>query len=504
MRQAISIRGAKENNLKNVSVDIPRDKLIVLTGLSGSGKSSLAFDTLYAEGQRRYMESLSTWAKRFVQQLKKPNVEAVLGLSPVISIEQKTINKNPRSTVATMTDIGDYLRLLYASIGTPRCLHCEKNVPVKSPYHIAEHIMTLPKGATVEICAPVFPVYGEDYAYLFAEIRTHGCRRLRVDGTLYDISEDIETDEAVPHDLEVLVDTFTVKPGIEKQLMAGIAAALKLGEGFLRIRSEKATPGFFEGFACPEHHLTMGELEPWYFSFNENSSACVTCSGLGTYLQVHTGLLVPDRSRSILGGAFVPEAFRYSKDSWGGRMMYSLSQQYNFSLDMPFAELSPEIQDLLFYGTKGEKIEMLAVPGGNGGEKQIGRLWRFEGIANDVERNYRHYRKKQTAHSHMEDYLRKVMVEKTCPECHGTRLKRQRMCVLLGGQNIYERGQATLEEMRDQLRDLPPGTRNTEAGEHIRKELIPTFRDAFRWGIPTHTAFDTDFLRTRRNALRSR
>jgi excinuclease ABC subunit A len=472
MRQAISIRGAKENNLKNVSVDIPRDKLVVLTGLSGSGKSSLAFDTLYAEGQRRYMESLSTWAKRFVQQLKKPNVEAVLGLSPVISIEQKTINKNPRSTIGTMTDIGDYLRLLYASIGTARCLHCEREVPVKSAYHIAEHILTLPAGATVEICAPVFPVYGEDYAYLFAEIRTHGCRRLRIDGVLHDISEDIEVDEAAPHDLEVLVDTFTVKPSIEKQLKAGIEAALKLGEGYLRLRCDQATAAFFKGFACPEHHLTMGELEPWYFSFNESSSACVTCSGLGTYLQVHTGLLVPDRSRSILGGAFVPEAFRFSKDSWGGRMMYSLSQRYGFSLDAPFAELPEEIQEILFYGTKGEKITMLAVPGGVGGEKQIGREWRWEGIANDIERHYRHYRQKQTAHSHMEDYLRKVMVEKTCPECQGTRLKRQRLRVTLGGKHIHEVGQGTLEEARDFLQSLPLGARNTEAGEHIRKEII--------------------------------
>jgi excinuclease ABC subunit A len=472
MRQAISIRGAKENNLKNVSVDIPRDKLVVLTGLSGSGKSSLAFDTLYAEGQRRYMESLSTWAKRFVQQLKKPNVEAVLGLSPVISIEQKTINKNPRSTIGTMTDIGDYLRLLYASVGTAHCLHCEREVPVRSAYHIAEHILTLPTGASVEICAPVFSVYGEDYAYLFSEIRTHGCRRLRIDGVVHDISEDIEIDEAAPHDLEVLVDVFTVKPGIEKQLMAGIEAALKLGEGFIRIRSEKASKAFFEGFACPEHHLTMGELEPWYFSFNESSSACVTCSGLGTYLQVHTGLLVPDRSRSILGGAFVPEAFRYNRDTYHGRMMYSLSQEYGFSLDAPFGELPEAIQEVLFYGTKGEKITMLAVPGGNGGERQVGRQWRWEGIANDIERHYRHYRKKQTAHSGMEDYLRKVMVEKTCPECHDTRLKRQRLRVRVGGQHIHEICTGTLEETRDALLALPMAARNAEAGEYVRKEII--------------------------------
>jgi excinuclease ABC subunit A len=206
MRQAISIKGARENNLKNVDVDIPRDKLVVVTGLSGSGKSSLAFDTLYAEGQRRYMESLSAWARRFVQQLKKPKVEAVLGLSPVISIEQKTINKNPRSTVGTMTDIGDYMRLLFCSIGTARCLHCEREVPIRSAHHIAEHVLSLPEGTTIEICVPVLKVYGEDYAYLFNEIRTQGCRRVRINGVAQDISDEVEMDEAVAYDLEAIVD----------------------------------------------------------------------------------------------------------------------------------------------------------------------------------------------------------------------------------------------------------------------------------------------------------
>jgi excinuclease ABC subunit A len=477
MRHAISIKGARENNLKNVDVEIPRDKLVVVTGLSGSGKSSLAFDTLYAEGQRRYMESLSAWARRFVQQLKKPKVEAVLGLSPVISIEQKTINKNPRSTVGTMTDIGDYMRLLFCSVGVARCLHCEHEVPVKSTHHIAEHILSLPEGTTIELCAPVLKVYGEDYAYLFNEIRTKGCRRVRVNGDVQDISDEVEMDEAVAYDIEAIVDKFVVRRSIEKQLLAAISAALKMGDGFLRVRLGNADKmnvderAFFGAFACPEHHLTMGELESWYFSFNEPDSACPTCSGLGTYLKVHTGLLVPDRSRSILGGAFVPEAFKYDKNSWAGRLMYSLSQHYGFSLEVPFNELPPHVHELLFYGTKGERFPLIQTPGGTTGENHIGKPFRFDGIANDIERRYRHYRKQQTAHSHMEDYLRKVMVEHPCPDCGGTRLKRQRLKVALQGKSIYDLGQMTLEELNDFLHALPPGKRNQEAGRQVTKEL---------------------------------
>ena len=478
MRQSISIRGARENNLRNVDVDIPRDKLVVLTGLSGSGKSSLAFDTLYAEGQRRFMESLSAWARRFVQQQKKPKVDSVLGLSPVVSIEQKTITKNPRSTVGTMTDIYDYLRLFFCSVGEARCLRCECGVPIKSAQHITEHLLSLPEGTTVELSAPVFVPYGEDHAYLFDGVRLHGCRTVRIDGVPADISEEVEIDESVPHELEAVTDRLVVKRSQEKQIAAAVRNTIKMGDGYLRVRLTNAAKmgvserAFFEGFACPDHHLTMGALEPWYFSFNEPESACPTCSGLGTYLKVHTGLLVPDRSRSILGGAFVPEAFKYDRNTWNGRMMYSLSQHYGFSLDAPFGELPQDIQEMLFYGTKGEKVAMQAVPGGAGGEKQIGREWRFDGIANNVERTYRHYRKQQTAHSHMEDYLRKVMVEHDCPDCRGTRLKPQRLRVTVEGRDIYALGQIPFEDLANFLRDLPAARRNADAGGQVVKEIV--------------------------------
>jgi excinuclease ABC subunit A len=476
MRQFISIKGAKENNLKNIDVEIPRDKLVVLTGLSGSGKSSLAFDTLYAEGQRRFMESLSAWARRFVQQQKRPKVDSVLGLSPVISIEQKTINKNPRSTVGTMTDIYDYLRLLFCSTGEARCLYCDHKIPIKSPAHIVEHILSLPEGTAIELCAPVFKVYGEDYAYVFNEVRTQGCRRVRLNGEVQDISDELEMDEMLSYEMEAIVDKFVVKRQIQKQLVQAIGVALKIGNGFLRIRLGNAEKmnvdgkSFFAAFACPDHHLTTGELEPWYFSFNEPDSACPTCSGLGTYLKVHTGLLVPDPSRSLRGGAFVEEAFRFDKESYASRIVWALSVHHNFSLDTPFRDLSPEIQNLLFYGTKGEKVTLVDVPGSRT-KDYIGKQFRFDGFANNIERHYRNYRKKQTAHSGMEDYLRKVMVENDCPDCGGTRLKKQRLHVTIGGKTIHEMGQMPFDELADLLRHLPSAQRNADAGAQVNKEI---------------------------------
>src|SRR5690349_3124338 len=265
--KSLVIKGARENNLKNIDVEIPRDKLVVLTGLSGSGKSSLAFETIYAEGQRRFLESLSAFSRKFVAQLKKPAVDAIYGLSPVISIEQKSVSKNPRSTVGTMTDIYDYLRVLYATCGQPHCPRCGHEVPVQSAIQIAEHILSLPEGTVVEIDAPVFKIYDEDYPYLVGEIRGLGYRRLRVDDALVDLSDDLQLDEDAEPDLEVVVDTVVVKPAIHKSLVASIKGALLVGEGFLRVRILGPVDGqraaaFHRDFACPEHRITMGEMEP--------------------------------------------------------------------------------------------------------------------------------------------------------------------------------------------------------------------------------------------------
>jgi len=498
MRTTIAVKGANENNLQNIDVEIPRDKLVVFTGISGSGKSSLAFETIYAEGQRRFLESLSTYARRSIRQLKKPDVESIMGLSPVVSIEQKTVTRNPRSTVGTMTDLYDYLRMLYATIGASHCPYCREEVPIKSPYQMVEHILSLPEGTEIELHAAIFKLYGEDYAYLFDDVRTKGFRRVLIDNELHDISEEIELDEGKTFEMKVIVDKFIVKDNIDKQLLTSIENGLIVGEGFLSFHimnpdfvvqgtgGRGTTPdpldAFYEGFGCPEHHLamgygnpgnrfTMGELAPYYFSFNEPNSACVTCSGLGTYLQVYPDLLVPDKGRSITDGAFVREAFNYDMARWDGRIMYSMSKHYGFSLDAPFKDLPDEIVDILLYGTRGEKFKIDLPQEVKNRERHIGREIRFDGIITRIERQYRRYRKRGVAHSGMEDYLRKVMIEYTCPDCDGTRLKKQRLLVSVEGKTIHELGEMHFEEFKDFLEQIPIPERKMEVGTRIINEI---------------------------------
>jgi excinuclease ABC subunit A len=485
MRDAISVRGAREHNLKNVNVDIPRDQLVVITGVSGSGKSSLAFDTVYAEGQRRFLESLSVYAKKFVAQLKKPNVDFVMGLSPVISIEQRTTVRNPRSTVGTMTDIYDYLRMLYATIGVAHCPYCApdtggREVPVKSPKQMMEHLLALPEGTEVEVRAPVFKFYGEDYAYLFDDVRTKGYRRVYIDGVLHDISQEVELEEEQTYQCDVVVDRFVIGEGIEKQVLASLEHGLLVGEGFLSFHVldpegvQVDGAAFCADFACPEHGVVMGEMEAGYFSFNlpSASSSCVICLGLGTYRQVHPDLLVPDKSRSIRGGAFVPAAFKYDKNQWAGRIMYSLTQHYGFSLDTPFEDLPDEIVDLLFYGTKGEKFKIVLPEGATVGQKHVGRSMAFAGFINRIERWQRHYRKEGTYNHWMEEWLKKVMVEHTCPDCGGQRLKRQRFLVTIGGKNIHELGEMSFQGLIDFLGQIPIPAKKKEAGTQVVNEIV--------------------------------
>ena len=485
MDKMIVIKGARENNLKNIDVEIPREQLVILTGLSGSGKSSLAFETIYAEGQRRFMESLSAWAKRWIEQVKKPDVDSVYGLSPVISIEQKTMNKNPRSTIGTMTDISDYIRILFATAGTAHCPYCYREVPTRTAYQMAEHILSLPEGTVVEICAPVFKIYGEDLAYLFADIRTKGYRRMRIDGELYDISEDIDLDEQRDYHLEAIVDRVVVKKqqkndmrtDIAKQVIISLQNGMRVGDGFLHFRilnpevSGEAADSFYESFGCPEHGITMGELPPVAFSFNEVDGACLTCMGLGTYLKVHPDLLVPDKSRSIRNGAFIPDAFKYDKNTWSGRLMYSLAKHYDFSLDTSYRDLPPEVVDIVLYGSKGERFEIMLPDGATVGDKYIGKLFKFDGIITWIERRYKHYRQQQVAHEHMETYLKKVMVEHSCPDCRGTKLKHQRLLVTMGGKNIHQAGEMTFSELREYLEQLPLPPKQQQAGKQIIHDI---------------------------------
>ncbi len=480
MRQTVAVKGARENNLQNVEVEIPRNQLVVVTGISGSGKSSLAFDTVYAEGQRRFLESMSTYAKRFITQLKKPDVDFIDGLSPVVSIEQKTITMNPRSTVGTMTDLQDYLRMLFATIGVAHCPYCEAEIPIRAHHQILERLLAMPGGSEVEIHAPVFKIYGEDYDYLFDDIRTKGCRHVRIDGVEHDISEEIELDPDLEYDIQVIVDKFFIKKDIDKQVLASLEHAMLVGQGFMRFDVKfpddaEADPiELLADFGCLKHGVLMAELGPHHFTFNEPTGACVTCSGLGTYLQVHPNLLVPDKSRSIAEGAFVHQAFNYDPDRWDGRTMYSLAAHYAFDLNLPFADLSEEIVDILYYGTRGEEFSILQPEGGRPVERcHLGRKIRFDGIATRIDRHYRNYRKRGEAHSGMEEYLRKVMVERTCPDCDGAKLKKQRLLVTIENQTIHAVGELHFEELRDfllSIKDMPE--KQWEAGDRVVKELV--------------------------------
>ena len=481
MRQTVAVKGARENNLQDIEVEIPRDKLVVVTGISGSGKSSLAFDTVYAEGQRRFLESMSTYAKRFITQLKKPDVDFVDGLSPVVSIEQKTVTMNPRSTVGTMTDLQDFLRMLFATIGIAHCPYCEREIPIRSPHQILERLLSLPEGTEVEIHAPVFKIYGEDYDYLFDDIRTKGCRHVRIDGEPHDISEKIELDEDKEYDIQVIVDKFFIHKDIDKQVLASLEHTMLVGEGFMRFQVRdleipEILAGMLDDFGCAEHGVLMGELGPHHFTFNEPTGACVTCSGLGTYLQVHPNLLVPDKTRSIVEGAFVHQAAKYDPDRWDGRTLYSLSQHYGFDLHAPFADLSPEVVDILFHGTRGEDFPICQPPDAKPIEKRhLGRKIRFDGIITRIDRHYRHYRKQGEAHSGMEEYLRKVMVEHTCPDCGGAKLKRQRLLVTVKERTIHELGELHFEQLRDFLLAIDKATlheKHREAGTRVIRELV--------------------------------
>jgi excinuclease ABC subunit A len=476
VRTTIAVQGARVHNLRNVSLEIPRDQLVVFTGVSGSGKSSLAFDTIYAEGQRRYLESLSSFARTFVDQVEKPDVDFVHGLSPVVSIGQKTVSRNPRSTVGTMTDIAGYVNLLFATLGRGHCPYCGAEVPVRSRPQILEQLLSLPAGTQVELRAPAFEVYGEDRGFLLASIRKRGVRRVVVDGeATVDITEETELEEG-PHRFEAVVDRLVVRPGEERQFAASIDDALALGERFIGVRILECPAGdaaarAFEGaFGGCVHGLAMGNLSADQFGFNNPESACQTCLGLGTHLQVHPDLLVPDRRRSIAGGAFVPEAFRWNPETWDGRIMWSLARHYGFSLDTPFGELEPRVVDILFRGTRGDRFP-LEVPPGVAADRPGSQEFRFDGIMTRIERQYRRYRQQQVAHSHMESYLEKVMVEHRCPDCGGARVRRQRLLVTLEGRDIHAVGDLYLPDLRDFLRALPLEGPRRHAARQILEEI---------------------------------
>ena len=475
-RTTVAIQGARVHNLKNISLEIPRDSLVVVTGLSGSGKSSLAFDTIYAEGQRRYMESLSSFAKRFIAQVSKPDVDFVFGLSPVISIEQKTLANNPRSTVGTMTDIASYLTLLFATIGQARCPRTGEPTPGKTGSQILEAILSLPDGAEVELRAPVFKIYGEDLDFVFTEVRKKGCRRLIIDGRTVDISSEVDLDEADVKHMDAIVDRFIVGRKHEKAIKAGIAATLLVGDGLMQVHVAKGAgktdaERFYRGLCSPTHHFVYGDIAPEFFVFNNPESACRTCGGLGVDKLTHPELLIPDQKRSILGGCFVREAFKYNPDTWDGRMMFSLSQALDFGLDMPWKDLPESVHQAILYGID-KKIVMHSPPDAKvKRDDHDGKEVGFGGIARRIERYYRRYRQRGEANSRIEAWLDRVMVEHVCPDCHGARLRPTRLLFTVAEKNIYEFGQLNFDELHAFLGTIKPTGRGADAGRQVLKEI---------------------------------
>ncbi|MCY3542334.1 MAG: excinuclease ABC subunit UvrA [Gammaproteobacteria bacterium] len=478
MRSTILVQGSRVHNLKNLTVELPRDKLIVVTGLSGSGKSSLAFDTIYAEGQRRYMESLSSYAKRFIAQVEKPDVDFIYGLSPVISIEQKTLARNPRSTVGTLTDISSYLNLLFATIADGHCPYTNEPVPIKTTSTIVEALMSLPAGTEFELLAPVFQIYGEEPKVLFTEIRKQGCRKVYVEDELIDLTQEVpEALEGDPR-LFAVVDQITLVPGVEKQLKAAVEHTLRVGDSLMTVGIVKgleasAETKFVQEFGSKTHGLAYGDIVPDFFMFNNPESACRTCGGVGRDKQTHPDLLVTNPELSIREGCFLRDAFSYKVDQFNGYLLYSVAEEYGFSLDTPWRELSEEHRKLVMYGTQG-KLVKLQIPPDVKERKERWLRWpsNFRGVAGQIESHYRWYKQRDVPNSGMEAYLDRVMVEYRCADCKGTRLKHTRVLFTVDGHSIFDLGQFNLDELCANLNKMSCGGRNPEAGQQIRHEII--------------------------------
>ena len=460
----IVIKGAREHNLKNVDVTIPRDKLVVFTGLSGSGKSSLAFDTIYADGQRRYVESLSSYARMFLGQMEKPDVDSIEGLSPAISIDQKTTSKNPRSTVGTVTEIYDYLRLLYARIGVPHCPVCGREITQQTVDQIVDQILSLPEKTRVQILAPVIRGRKGEHQKELENARKSGYVRVRVDGILYDLSEEIKLEKNKKHNIEIVVDRLAVSDSIKSRLTDSIETALRLSGG-LAIAD---VPGgeemlFSQNYACPDHGVSIGELEPRMFSFNNPMGACPTCTGLGTFMKVDPDMVIPNKNLSIREGAIKASGWYIGESGTIAQMYYeALAKHYGFSLDTPVKELTKKQLDALLYGTKGERIHMVRKKEYGTGSYDT----EFEGIVNNLERRFR-----ETQSSFIRDEITQIMSSVPCPDCHGERLKPEYLAVTVGGKNISEFCKMSVTDALNFVEELELSSRDAMIGAQILKEI---------------------------------
>ena len=458
------VKGAREHNLKNIDVTIPRDQLVVFTGLSGSGKSSLAFDTIYADGQRRYVESLSSYARMFLGQMEKPDVDSIEGLSPAISIDQKTTSKNPRSTVGTVTEIYDYLRLLYARIGVPHCPVCGREIKQQTVDQIVDQILALPERTRVQILAPVIRGRKGEHVKEFENARKSGFVRVRADGILYDLSEEIKLEKNKKHNIEIVVDRLAVSGTIKSRLTDSLETALRLSGGLV---IADVTDGeemvFSQNYACPEHGVSIGELEPRMFSFNNPMGACPTCTGLGTFMKVDPDMVIPNRNLSTRGGAIKASGW-YIGDSGTIAQMYyeALAKHYGFSLDAPVKELTKKQLDAVLYGTKGERLRMVRKNEYGTGTYET----EFEGIVNNLERRFR-----ETQSSYVRDEITQVMSAVPCPDCHGERLKAEYLAVTVGGKNISEFCRMSVTDALRFVEELTLSEREAMIGAQILKEI---------------------------------
>lgn len=464
-KRFIKIRGANENNLKNLSVDIPRDEFVVLTGLSGSGKSSLAFDTIYAEGQRRYMESLSSYARQFLGQMEKPDVEIIEGLPPAISIDQKSTNRNPRSTVGTVTEIYDYFRLLYARVGIPHCPKCGKEIKKQTVDQMVDTIMNLPERTKIQVLAPVVRGRKGTHAKLLEHAKRSGYVRVQIDGNMYELTEEISLDKNIKHNIEIVVDRLIVKPGIEKRLTDSIETVLGLSDGLLMIDTmDGNVQNFSQSFACPDCEISIDEIEPRSFSFNNPFGACPDCLGLGYKMEFDIELMIPDRSLSILQGAIAVTGWQSCTDkgSFTRAILDALAKEYNFSLDTPFKDYPKDIQDILIYGTKGHSVKVHYKGQRGEGVYDVA----FPGLIRNVEQRYR-----ETGSDAMKQEYESYMRITPCKTCKGQRLKKESLAVTVGGKNIYEITALSIDKLKKFMDELTLSPQQQLIGKQIIKEI---------------------------------
>ena len=465
MQENIIVKGARANNLKNIDVTIPRDKLVVMTGVSGSGKSSLAFDTIYAEGQRRYVESLSSYARMFLGQMDKPDVDYIEGLSPAISIDQKTTSKNPRSTVGTVTEIYDYLRLLWARAGTPHCPSCGKEIRQQTIDQIIDQVLALPEGTRIQVMAPVIRGKKGEHAKVFEDAKRSGYVRARVDGSLYELDEEIKLEKNKKHSIEIIVDRLIIRPDIRQRLTDSVETAAKLSGGLVIVNllREEKDLSFSQNYACEDCGISMEELTPRMFSFNNPFGACPTCTGLGNQLKADPALMIQDGGKSILDGAIQASGWNNIRGDGISRMYFdALSKKYKFSLTEPWNSLSDEAKNIILYGTKGETLELhYDQPRGKGVLKQA-----FEGICNNIERRY-----KETQSDASRKELEELMSECPCPDCQGRRLRKESLAVTVGEKNIYEFTTLSVEDALTWMDGLALTEQQMLIADRILKEI---------------------------------